>query len=418
MADMDLNALAGVLKRYYPYSKILNQGALANKFFAMVRKNTSNQGEAYTVPIQYATGANGSFTFSAAQTGPGGAKTQKFVGTGKTHYGVVQLPGDSIAACQGDAGKIVDFLKWNTDSKMKGLTNELGGLCFGSSNGVKAVASSYTYDSTYILTFADPLDALKFSQGELVQAATTATGTLAAGYGYVIAIDASAGTVQIGSAASTPGNPSGWTASHLYIFTTGNQGAAWEGLSGWIPATAPAVGGGDSFLGLDRALYGPALYGQRRTVAAGTACREASVSAASFMIAVGANPDVMFCNPMDYAKFENQLGDHVRYGEAGSLDKELTVPMRGIKIATPNGTDITVLGDRNCPAGTAYLLQMDTWEFLSQGSAPRPDTLFNGGNFLQRRDSSDAVEARYVTRLGGLTCLAPGWNCRLTGFAT
>lgn len=418
MADMDLTALAGVLKRYYPYSKILNQGALANKFFAMVRKNPNMQGESFVVPIQYATGANGSFTFSNAQTGPGGAKTTKFVGTGKTHYGIVQLPGDSIAACQGEAGKIVDFLKWNTDSKMKGLVNELGGLIFGTSAGVKALAASYTYNSTYTLTFADPLDALKFSVGEVVQAATTATGTLAAGYGYVCNLDASAGTVVIGATAGTPGNPSGWTASHLYIFTAGNQSASWEGVGGWIPATAPAIGGGDSFLGLDRALYGPALYGQRRTVAAGTACREAAVTAASFMIACGANPDVMFVNPMDYAKFENQLGDHVRYGEAAALDKELTVPMRGIKIATPNGTDITVLGDRNVAAGTAFLLQMDTWEFLSQGPSPRPDTLFNGGNFLQRRDSSDAVEARYVTRLGALTCLAPGWNCRLTGFAT
>lgn len=75
-------------------------------------------------------------------------------------------------------------------------------------------------------------------------------------------------------------------------------------------------------------------------------------------------------------------------------------------LSGPNGP-MKVIPDQNCPAGYAFLLQMDTWKLKSLGEAVR---LFDGDGLTMIRDpNGDNLLIRCFS-YAQLSCRAPGWN--------
>jgi len=76
----------------------------------------------------------------------------------------------------------------------------------------------------------------------------------------------------------------------------------------------------------------------------------------------------------------------------------------------PNGP-MKVIPDQNCPAGSAFLLQIDTWKLKSLGEAVR---LFDGDGLTMIRDpNGDNLLIRCFS-YAQLSCRAPGWNGVIT----
>ncbi len=88
---------------------------------------------------------------------------------------------------------------------------------------------------------------------------------------------------------------------------------------------------------------------------------------------------------------------------------EADIAFAGITVNAPYGP-ITVIPDRNCPAVTCYLLQMDTWKLRTLGKAPHILTYGLEGLEGLRVGNADALEVR-IGYYGNLVCNAPGWNC-------
>jgi hypothetical protein len=105
---------------------------------------------------------------------------------------------------------------------------------------------------------------------------------------------------------------------------------------------------------------------------------------------------------------EKSLGSKVQYVD---LKGPADIGFTGIRL---NGATkpFNVIPDRNCPAGTAYLLQLGTWALESVGDAPQ--ILRYGDNLeMLRVSDADAGEVR-VGYYANLACNAPGWNARVT----
>ena len=172
------------------------------------------------------------------------------------------------------------------------------------------------------------------------------------------------------------------------------------GFSGWIPQTAPTSG--DSHFGVDRSSDTVRLAGNRLS-GSGKRLDEALFELAVEIADVGdGSPDCCFMNFTNYRKLLNILGAKVERMQKTTA----YYSFEGAKIIGPNGT-IEVYPDRNCPPDKAYLIQKDTWVFLSLGQAPQVLNL-DGKQFL-REGSADAYEVR-IACFGNLACFYPGAN--------
>lgn len=325
-----------------------------------------------------------------------------------------------LEATKDNAGAFIDEAKLVMDTAFRNISNDLALDLFSSGNGVRGQISAI---STGVITLTNPGDVVSFEVGMVLVSfsisGSTYTQSTGAALGYVIAVNRRSGTVTVsatdGGAAGTPTN---WSSSSFpYIGVQGDVafGALSAqtsykkitGLSGWLPATAPSAS--ESFWGVDRSVDSR-LYGVLPSNTSSMTIEEALIEGASLVAREGGMPDMCFMNFASYAALEKSLGSKVQYVDV--KHEEADIAFAGIRIHAPYGP-IMVVPDRNCPAQTAFLLQMDTWKLRSLGKAPHILTYGLEGLEGLRVGTADAMEIR-IGYYANLVCNAPGWNCRIS----
>lgn len=407
MAYVDNTAMEGLLKRLYPFNRIMDLSARKNPFFNMVKKNSNGGGEAISVPLQVTGASNFTPTFSVAQGNPSIPQVKKFLFTGVTNFGLVEVQGDTLRSAKGDAQAIMNVVKLAGDRQLSGFTNRLGTLCMATGNGE---LGTMTAISSGVITLASKAEVSRFPIGTVLQAADANFANPPAALGYVISSDVGASTITISdTAGGSAATPTGWSTSYPKLCQYGARGGEFKGVGAWVPSTAPT--GGDSFGGLDRSLYGSVASGIRFS-GSGLPMKSALIQCAELAVNEGASPEYAFVNPTDYASLVDSLGTYVRYNTVKPFDA--TVSFEGVVVATSDGS-VTVLADRSVNKGTCYLLDMNTWELFSAGQIISPADAI-GGQFWRMRDGYDLFEGRWCSPLAQLTCTAPGWNSVITSF--
>lgn len=410
-----------VLKELYPedgdYMKDLVYKK--NPHLALVKKNESPSGFAgkyIPVPLVYGTPQGRSANFTNAQGNQTAPAVSSFFVYRVSNYQLVTITNELIEATKDDAGAFVDEVKLNMDTGFRNISNDLALDLYGSGNGNRG---QYASISTGVITLSQPAQIVNFEVGmSLVSfsiSGSTYTQSTGAAVGYVIAVNRSAGTLAVsatpGGAAGTPTN---WSTSFPYLGVQGDVAFGSitvttgflkvSGLSAWLPTTAPSAG--DSFWGVDRSVDVTRLAGVRFDGSA-ESIEEALIDASSLVAREGGQPDMCFTNFQSWAALEKSLGSKVQYVDV--KHEEADIAFAGIRIHAPYGP-ITVIPDRNCPALTAYLLQMDTWQLRSLGKAPHILTYGLEGLEGLRVGTADALEVR-IGYYANLICNAPGWNC-------
>jgi hypothetical protein len=121
----------------------------------------------------------------------------------------------------------------------------------------------------------------------------------------------------------------------------------------------------------------------------------------------GGKPSHCFLNHTDWNLLKQELGTKIMYIDV-KANTEAAISFRGIQL-NGNSGPITVLADRDCPVGEAFMLDMKTWYLLSRGE---PVRLFQAdGQRVLREANDDAVTARVIS-YHQMGCSAPGWNGR------
>lgn len=393
-----------------------------NPFLALVPKNESPSGFAgkyIPVPLVYGTPTGRSATFANAQTYQAPPSLGSFFVYRVSNYQIVTITNELLEATKDDAGAFVDEAKLNMDTGFRNISNDLAADLMAPITNERGQISSI---SSGVITLVSSGTVVNFEVGMALitysVSGTTPTQSTSATLGYVIAVDRGAGTVTVSATAGgSAGTPTNWSTSFKYIaqvgditFASGGLGTAngsrlkVSGLPCWLPTTAPTTG--DSFWGVDRSVDVTRLAGVRFD-GSSESIEEGLIDAAALVAREGGQPDMCFMNFASYAALEKSLGSKVQYVDV--KHEEADIAFAGIRIHAPYGP-ITVVPDRNCPATTAFLLQMDTWKLRSLNKAPHVLTYGLEGLDGLRVGTSDALEVR-IGYYANLICNAPGWNC-------
>lgn len=408
MGVLDTTALNAVLKTQYTQHKVNLLTYKNNPLYAKMPKRTDFVGLNKVVAIRNGAPQGrglGSLGFTAGLANMSASVYNKFTVTRISDYAFGQVTTEAIRASKNDAGSLVDGLKKEVDGAIYTCMRSLAIGMFGNSGAKRGQISAASNVGTPTITLATITDVTNFEVGMILNVSATdgTSGAKRAGTVTLTGIDRVAGTL------TASGN---WTTGIAaagaldFIFQNGDFEATKTGLSGlaaWLPLVAPV--GGDNFFGLDRSSDVTRLSGIRDTTHAGGPIEETIIDVAALVVREGGNPDTVVLNPLDVAKFVKALSTKVIYDRSKSFD-EPSVDFKSVKVMGPAG-EIDVIGDINCPQGTGYMLQLDTWCLESLGAAP--GILDDDGNRILRSATADS----YIVRVGyfaNMTCEAPGWN--------
>lgn len=360
-----------------------------------------------------------SATFSNAQSNQTAPALSSFFVYRVSNYEIVTITNELLEATKDDAGAFVDEAKLNMDTGFRNISNDLALDLYRDGSGNRGQYSNIT---TGVITLSSASSVVNFEVGmSLVSfsiSGSTYTQSTSAAVGYVIAVNRSAGTITVSATAGgSAGTPTNWSTSFPYLGVEGDVAFGTisattsfkkiSGLAAWLPQTAP--GGSDSFWGVNRSADVTRLAGVRFD-GSSESIEEALIDAASLVNREGGMPDMCFMNFTSYAALEKSLGSKVQYVDV--KHDEADIAFKAINVHSPYGP-IAVVADRNCPAQTAYLLQMDTFKLRSLGKAPHILTYGLEGLEGLRVGNADALEIR-IGYYANLICNAPGWNAVVT----
>lgn len=389
------------LKTLYPQKRIKFLGYQNNPFLALIKKDENFVGRNKAVVCHYAGAAGGrSRTFSTAQANASPERGADFLITRVKDYAVNYIETEAIQAAESDLGSFLNLAKGAVESSLRAATNNLAMAMYRNHGGARGrIATGGIASTTF--TLANPEDIVHFEKDmAIVQSTADGTsGSLGSGDTTVSTVNRRAGTLTVASATNF--------SALDYLFQKGDFGGALHGLASWVPAVAPSPA--ENFFGTDRSadsrLYGLYLDGSSMTI------QEAIERADQLVFREGGMADTLMMHPKDVNAWRVSLADNVRYERTSVSSGDVAgVSFGAIQLASLNGKGIKIIPDRNCPQGTAYLLQLDTWELSSLGSAPK--ILEGMGNKFIWAATSDAVEIR-CGAYAEMSCWAPAWNCQI-----
>lgn len=389
-----------------------------NPLLALIPKDESPSGFAgkyIPVPLIFGTPQGRSATFATAQGNQTAPQLASFFVYRVSNYQLATITNELLEATKDNAGAFIDEAKLVMDTAIRNISNDLALDLYGDGTGKRGVISAI---STGVITLSNPSDVVNFEVGMALVSysvsGSTYTQSTGAAVGYVIAVNRYSGTVTVSATAGgAAGTPTNWSTSFPNLGVEGDVafGAVSatttfkkvSGLAAWGPQTAPSST--DSFWGVNRSQDSRMYFTIGQNTSTET-IEEALIDAASLCAREGGQPDMVFMNFASYAALEKSLGSKVQYVDV--KHEEADIAFAGIRVHAPYGP-MTIIPDRNCPARTAYLLQMDTLKLRSLGKAPHILTYGIEGLEGLRVGNADALEIR-IGYYGNLVCNAPCWN--------
>ena len=406
MASLDLTAMSAALKEYYHGQKVLDMVYKKNPFFAMVKKNTKCGGKNIPVPLQYGVSQGRSAVFATAQANQTAAKLAEFVLTRASDYSIATIDNQTMEASGDDAEAFISASKLFIDSAYKSIVLSQASKLMRTGTGSIGQVNSAGL-STGVITLASAVQAVQFEVGMTLTAHATDGATARATLGYVIAVDRSVGTVTVSatSLVGAAGTPAGWIAGD-YLCVQGDVNAALVGVGGWLPTVRPVHA--ENFFNVDRSVDPTRLAGVYYD---GTnySIEEAFIDGSNLAAENGGSPNKCFTNYRTYSALVKALGSKVEYVD---LETDVNIAFRGIRIHGDDG-EIMVIPDRNVPALTAFMLDMDSWCLDSVGEVPHIVTYGKEGLEMLRVANADSAELR-LAAYDQLECNAPAWNANIT----
>lgn len=394
--SLDMTSFASALKVHYTADRIENMVYADNPLLAMLPKYEQFGGKNLPIPIIYGNPQGRSAVFATAQANKNNSKLKDFVLTRNQDYSLASISNEVLEASKGNANAFMEAATVEIDGAIQSATRSLAIALYGTGSGSIGQVANSSFATT-VLQLTEPSDVTNFEVGMKLQtSATNGGGTVRSGTLEVVGIDRDLGQVTMSGNLSAGISA---IAQNDFVFVQGDYDAKVKGLRAWLPDSAPTS---SPFFSVDRTADVTRLAGVRYDASA-MPIEEGLISAAARVAREGGKPTHCFLNYQDFADLEKALGSKVQYID---MKVNAEIGFRGMVINGPRGP-IKCIPDQNCPAGRAFMLQLDVWKLYSLGKAPR--ILDADGMKMLRESGADAVEVRigYYAQLG---CRAPGWN--------
>jgi len=390
------------LKQYYRGAEVEKLVYDSHPFMELVPKDEKFRGVNAPIPVYYTRPQGRSATFATAQSAASASKIGEFLLTRKANYGVATISGEAVAASEGDRFSFLNAMTTEIDGVMRSVGDSISRNLFRDGSGAIGKVNNASFGVTTLDLVTD-MDSLNFEVGMVLQVAAAKTGgSVRSGTLTVAAVNRGAATNQITTTANLSSGI-GAIAQNDFIYQSGDYDGALTGLEGWLPSTAPSSA---AFFGQDRTDDITRLSGQRYDGSSGTIL-EALIEGSALAAREGGRPDTMFCSFADFVSIEKAMNAQVQRDVKAS---DSVSGYRSLEFFAPHGV-VKIVPDKDCPGGTAYMLQMNTLSLMSIGSCVQLTEL--DGNRVLRQSADDGIEVR-VHSYSQLACTAPGKNCVVT----
>lgn len=404
--SLDMSSFDAALKQHYTNDVVQMMVYKDNPFLALVAKYEDFGGRNLPIPLIYGNPQNRSATFATAQAGTSTSKLEDFVLTRVKDYSIATIDNETLEASKGNANAFMEAATVEIDGCINALTRSLAVSLFRDSSGYigQVNAEPSETSGTFVIQLKSAEDVTNFELGQvLVIYSAKSGGSQRNSDGSdvdfpIVNINRATGALTVTGTYSS----SGTIAADDYLFVNGDRGLKVSGLEGWIPASAPSS---TAFFGVDRSV--DTRLGGLRLDGSALPIEEALINGASLCAREGGKIDHFFMSYAKYAELEKALGSKVQYVD---LKVNPEIGFRGIMVNGPRGP-IKCIPDQNCPAGSIFGLQLNTWKLYSLGKAVR--VIDTDGLQMLRQSSADGVEVRYGF-YGNLGNSAPGYNINIS----
>ena len=313
----------------------------------------------------------------------------------------VLIPDKVMAQSASDMGAFFENKKEEIDGLYRGFADILSqyilrdsGHCIG-----------YGSFSGGVITLTNTSDAVNFERGQLLVAGdhdgTTTDALLGSGsIGYVIAVNANAGTVTVSATSGgTAGVPASWTGT-VYLFRSGDYGGGSSpntilyGFGSFIPATDPSA---TAFCNVVRTVDIVARSGVRLTAAecAGYNIEQRLKRLVTRMSSMAKSkaPTDIFVHPTAFLALSECLeAKGVR--DITSMQKAGEFMFPSIKLTAPGGV-VNVWGEKFMPIDAAYAVNFKYMKLRHLDGLPK---IVNGdGLTMMRKATSNSYEFRLAS---------------------
>lgn len=403
---IDLTSIGPALEIIYDHKSTKLQAYRNNPLFAMIPKGESFDGEAWHIRLWTGVDEGMGSTITAARANQSAAKVNKFKVTDrKKKYSVLRIEREAMKA-SGGAHSFLDGLKMLGKTHLYNMGRDISLDLYRDGSASRGQVGSL--NSTTI-TLANKQNIVHFEVGMRLVATNGSDPTNALQTGgtaimTVQGVDRANGTVDVDGVPTTPGLSAG---DHLirysFDYATNSKYQGLAGVGAWIPATVTPA----DFFGVDRTEDTTRLGGLRYD-GSGLTVEDAILDAGALCFQEGAQPDMVFGNPVHEVDLVKSLGSKAEYMPV--RDAEGIVGFESVKVRTAAGT-VKWVSDPNCPPGVAYMLTLNTWKLNTLG--PAPHLVKDDGLVIRRIDGEDAYESQFAL-YGEVGCYAPSHNCRIT----
>lgn len=419
MASFDDTAAEAILKTLYPQEEIKNLVYMRNPAFALIPKMEKFEGDSSKEPVIIATPQNRSGAFGVANNINTTSIVRAFLVTRVSNYSMASIANETMLASESNQGAFMEALKLEMDNALLSLTRAIAVQMYRGGTGVVAriAAGAVLNSATIPVQLSNIPDITNLEYGMAIGFSPTAGGAAETGTAYIVVINRTGPLAGTFLCSATPGGaPTALstlvpTVADLdYIYqSVGDVDVTISGFQAWLPGSAVSA---TPFFSVNRAVDSTRLAGVTYD-GSSQAIEEALIDGANIVAREGGNPDHCFMNYKDYANLIKSIGSKqqfVQYTDVKVNEPGVTVGFNALILTGPNGP-MKVIADQNCPAGYAFLLQLDTWKLKSLGNVVR---LFDGDGLTMIRDpNADALLIRCVS-YANLSCRAPGYNAVVT----
>lgn len=402
MAINNMTTAASALKLHY--AKEMAESVFKdNPTLERLPKELNWGGTSNIVPIKFTLGdGGGSADFTSGSANSVSTDYVHWIVTSTKVYHFSSVDGELLNASKIAPDAFMDASKEAISNGLQAMANATSIALFRNGKGVRGriVTSPAIASSATTISLANPRDAKNFEKGMVILGSTLSDGTALKLTGRTIsAVNRSSGTLSFSSAVD---GGEAWAAGD-YLYRAGDGAAVLTGFDGWLPETVATSG--DSFFSVNRAqdrerLAGIFYDGSAQSLAEGL------IDGLASGIDLGAEPDTVIVSSQTFANLAKELGSQAfqqnfSKGEVG---------FQKLMVHTPRGP-VELVGDRSCPDGVAYALNIKSWYIASRG--PK---LFNiddrDGLMARLNTTSDRLDFRFYSYLQ-LICKNPIKNIRI-----
>jgi len=412
----DYQAATPILKVRYETDEVLNGFFEDFPLLADLEKDETSDGGFFQINVKTARMSTRNATVPGALANGSPDQYFKFlIPTLYNDYAVAQLSGPAVDNASSNEGSTIKILTEAMDSAYGTAYESQALQVMNGGGGMRGQIANTAYN-TAVATLTNVGDAVKFWAGMVLQVSVAnddgagglgvAVTAPVAGTLTVAGVDYQGGTVTM----TTNLNSVPLLVTNSGLFAINDYGTGFPGLGAWNPITAPTATvdpmlnyiGSNGSLNRTQNLVGLAGW---RFNGKGASYVSTLTTALARMNSIGAKPDRIYVNPIDWAQMANTQNNLV------FIDKSKTPSMNTPELSFESLTimsskgPVKIMGDITIPQGYARIVELKHLTLRSNGKICRPANNWIGKIWMPSF-TDDIIQARLVSR-SFLVCREP-----------